>query len=266
MLGNSSPFPLSVRNLDQRVGNARIKDFLNMRADRDYALERHDFNRSITADVTNTWTVANGGTATTWAALAAAGGWIRGITGTTTASAGLQMYQPTKYWTGTSGAGCAFLYKATVVEGLTIEMGFVDALPSINSTVVNNATTPTFNTSVDVAMFLYQHTSGNSTAAPDRVGLYTNNSSAATAQKSVQTIATLGAAPGPVAATEHFVAIELVGTTVMCWIGGQDEPLKLTSAITAANGVLPFFSVKGANSTSKNVDIDTIWTWSGRLG
>lgn len=266
MLGNSNPFPLSVRNLDQRVGNARIKDFLYARADRDYAFERHDFNRSITADVTNTWTVANGGTATTWAARAEAGGWIRGITGTTTASAGLQMYQPTKYWTGTSVAGCAFLYKATVVEGLTIEMGFVDALPGINNTVINSDTAaPTFNTSVDVAMFLYRHATA-ATLAPNSVGLYAANSSAATTQRSLATVATLGAAPGPVAATEHFVAIELVGTTVLCWIGGLDEPLKLTSAITAANGVLPFFSVKGNNSTSKNVDIDTIWTWSGRLG
>lgn len=265
MLGNSNAFPLSVANLNRREGNARAKDFLQMLMSRDYAVERYDFNVKA-IDTTNTWTTACGATTTDWAVLAAAGGWIRGVTGTTTATAGLQLYQPQKYWTGTSVAGAAFLWKANVVQGVTVEMGFADALPAVSTTVINNATTPTFNTSVDVAMFLYQHT-GNATAVPDRVGLYVNNSSAATAQKGLASIATLGANPGPVAATSHFVAIEIQGTNVQLWIGDQTDPVAhLTDAITAANGVLPFFSVKGNNSTSKNVDLDTVWTWSGRLG
>lgn len=265
MLGNTNPFPLSVRNMDQRLGNARIKDLIAMKvADRDYSVDKYDFNIKA-LDTTNVWTVAAGGTATTWAVRAEAGGWIRGVTGTTTACAALQIYQPQKYWTGTAIAGAAFLWRSDVVQGLTIEMGFVDALPAINTTVINNATTPTFNTSVDVAMVLYQH-SGNATAAPDRVGLYAANSSAATTQKSVITISTLGDKPGPAAATEHFVAIEVNGTGVYAFLGDRVEPLQLSAAVTAANGMVPFFAVKGSNSTSKNVDLDTVWTWSGRLG
>ena len=265
MLGNTNPFPLSVRNLDQRVGNARIKDFLYMLAARDYSVDIYDFNIKA-LDTTNIWSVAAGGGATTWAVRAEAGGWIRGVTGVTTACAGLQIYQPQKYWTGTSKAGVAFLWRSNVVQGVTCEMGFVDALPAINTTVINDPTAvATFNTAVDVAMFLYRQ-AGNATAAPDQVGLYAANSSAATTQRSLQTTATLGAKPGPVADTEHFVAIEIDGTTVKCWIGDSEKPLVLSAAITAANGVLPFFAVKGNNSTSKNVDLDTIATWSGRLG
>jgi hypothetical protein len=42
--------------------------------------------------------------------------------------------------------------------------------------------------------------------------------------------------------------------------------VKSSRAITAANGMVPFFAVKGNNSTSKNVDLDAVFTWSGRLG
>lgn len=264
MRGNLNPFPLSDKFIESTGMRGRKFDLLSFRASRNLSLECDDFNYKA-INTTHTYTACSGGTATAWAVQAAAGGWIMGDTGVTTACAALQLYRPTKYWTGSAKAGMAVLWKSDVVEGVTVEIGFVDALPAINTTVINNATTPTFNTSVDVAMFLYQHT-GNATAAPNRVGLYAANSSAATAQKSVVTIGAVGGAPGPAAATEHFVAIELIGTTVYCWIGDGGVPLKLTSAITAANGVIPFISVKGANSTAKQVSIDAIWTWSGRLG
>lgn len=262
--GNDNPLPLSDAFLSRFASEGYRKDFLKQIARRSRSFECYDFNIKA-LDTTNTWTVAAGGTATTWTVRPEAGGWIRGVTGTTTASAALQIYQPQKYWTGTSKGGVAFLWRSDVVQGVTYEMGFVDALPAINTTVINNATTPTYNTSVDVAMFLYQHT-GNATAAPDRVGLYTNNSSSGTAQKNVLTVANLGDKPGPAAATEHFVAIELAGTNVLCWIGDSPTPLTIASGVTAANGMIPFFSVKGNNSTSKSCDIDAIFTWSGRLG
>lgn len=265
MFGNRNPFPRSDRFIESFQPKGRRYDLLRAQAGRNRSFEHYDFNIKA-LDATNQWTVAAGGTATTWAVRAEAGGWIRGVTGTTTASAGLQISIPQKYWTGTSGAGMACLYRSNVVEGVTIEIGFVDALPSVNTTVGNSYTTPTFNTSVDVAMFVYQH-AGNATAAPDRVGLYTNNSSSGVGQKSVLTVAALGDKPGPAAATEHFVAVEVVGTTAMLWMGNGDSPVAtLTSAVTAANGLIPFVSVKGNNSTSKNVDIDAIFTWSGRLG
>ena len=258
-------FPFSRRNLQRFAQYGFEYEYNEKDAIRDVSFQTYDFTRSVAADITNTWTVAAGGTATSWAALAEAGGWVRGVTGTTTASAGLQMYAPAKMWTGAANCGMAVLYRPSVVEGITFEMGFVNALPSVNSTVVNNATTPTFNTSVDVAMMLYQH-AGNATALPDRVGLYTNNSSSGTAQKSVLTLASLGAKTGPAAATPHMMAIEIVGTTVSLWMGDAPAPITLTSAVTAANGLIPFISVKGTNSTSKNFDVDMISVWSGRLG
>lgn len=263
MLGTLSPFPVSDAFLRRFTGKGARYEHMAMRAGRNRSFDAYDFNIKA-LDTTNTWTVAAGGTATTWTVRPEAGGWIRGVTGATTASAGLQISIPQKYWTGASNAGVAFLWRSDVVQGVTYEMGFVDALPSINTTVINNATTPTYNTAADVAMFLYHH-AGNSTAAPDRVGLYVNNSSAGTAQKSVLTVSTLGDKPGPAAATEHFVALEVIGTTVYCWIGDSTAPLMLTNAVTAANGMIPFFSVKGNNSTSKNIDLDAIFTWSGRL-
>ena len=262
--GNDSPFPRSDSFLSRFAQRGYELDFLKSIAGRSRSFEVYDFNIKA-LDTTNVWTVAAGGTATTWAVRAEAGGWIRGVTGTTTACAALQIYQPQKYWTGTSKGGVAFLWRSDVVQGVTYEIVFVDALPAINTTVINDATAPTFNTSVDVAMFLYQHT-GNATAAPNRVGLYAANSSAGTAQKELLTISTLGDTPGPAAATEHFVAIELDGTTVKCWVGARNQPLVLHSAVTAANGMVPFFAVKGANSTSKNADLDAIFTWSDRLG
>jgi hypothetical protein len=265
MFGNSDGFPLSDAYLESVNPKNKLYDILAARNVRSRSFEVYDFNIKA-LDTTNVWTVAAGGTATTWAVRAEAGGWIRGVTGTTTASAALQIYQPQKYWTGTAKAGVAFLWRSDVVQGVTYEMGFVNALPAINTTVINSDTaTPTFNTSVDVAMFLYRH-AGNATAAPDSVGLYAANSSASTTQRTLATVATLGASPGPAADTEHFVALEVIGTTVYCWIGNSPTPLKLTSAVTAANGLVPFFSVKGNNSTSKNADIDAIVTWSGRLG
>lgn len=265
MFNNDNGFALSDRFIDKAfAGRGFKKDVYRSLAIRSRSFDQYDFNVKA-LDTTNIWTVAAGGTATTWAVRAEAGGWIRGVTGTTTASAGLQLSIPQKYWTGASNAGVGFLYKASVVEGITFEMGFVDALPSVNTTVVNSATTPTYNTSVDAAFFLYQHT-GNATAVPDRVGLYTNNSSAATGQKSVLTVASLGAAPGPAANTEHFVWLEVNGTTVQLFIGDMETPTAtLTNAVTSANGLIPFVSVKGNNSTSKNFDIDMIATWSGRL-
>lgn len=265
MFGNNNPFPLSDPFLKRFTTDGWRQDFLKAKASRSRSFECYDFNVKA-LDTTNIWTVAAGATATTWAVQAEAGGWIRGVTGTTTATAGLQISIPQKYWTGTSVGGVAFLYRANVVQGVTLEMGFADALPSVNTTVINDPTAAaTFNTAVDVAMFLYRH-AGNATAAPDQVGLYAANSSASTTARSLQTVATLGARPGPAAATEHFVAIEVSGTTVKLWMGDAERPITLTAAVTAANGMIPFFSVKGNNSTSKNVDIDAIFTWSGRLG
>ncbi len=264
MLRNNTAFPLSYAQLDQQLGNERPKNILNFLAARSVMYEKYDFTVKA-LDTTNVWTVASGATATGWTVRAEAGGWIRGVLGTTIATSGLQLSIPQKYWTGTSTAGVAFLWRSDVVQGVQYEMGFADALPAVNTTVVNNSTSPSFNTAVDVAAFAYIH-AGNATAVPDRVGLYVNNSSAATAQKAVYTIPTLGATPGPAANTEHFVAIEIQGSAVSCWIGDQSDPVVLSSAITAANGLIPFFSAKSTNSTSKNIDLDAIFTWSGRLG
>jgi hypothetical protein len=256
MLVNSNEFPLSVRNLRKFTGKGPRYEFMAMLATRDYSVMVHDFNRSITADVTNTWTVAAGATATTWAAVAGAGGWVRGVSGTTAATSGLQMFGPTSYWTGTSVAGFAIIWRPSVITETRFEMGFVNAMPAVNTSIVNSLVTPTFNTAATAALYVFDHTGSTTTS-----GLYTKGSGAA-ADKQVLTTGL------PVAATPHFAAVEVNGANVTCWAGTGNAMVRATKAggVTAADALVPAFSHKKSDTTTSNVDVDCIITWSGRLG
>lgn len=253
MFGNRNKFPLS----DAFIGlfqssNGYEKDFLKARATTSRSFECFDFNVKA-LDTTNQWTVAAGATATTWAVRGEAGGWIRGVSGTTAATSGLQLSIPTSYWMGTSNCGIAFRWRPSVITETRFEMGFVNALPSVNTTVVNSLATPTFNTTATAAMYVFDHTGSTTTA-----GLYTDGSGVA-AQKAAVTTGL------PVAATSHFVAIEVIGQTVLLWVGDSPTPVaSLTGAVTAADALIPAFSHKKSNTTTSNVDIDTIWVWGGR--
>lgn len=248
-------FPLSEKQLRKMGGLGYRFDFLKMLAVRDTALQVSDFDIKA-LDTTNQWTVAAGATATTWAVRAEAGGWIRGVLGTTAATSGLQISKPQKYWTPSAGAGVAILYRPSAITEIRLEMGFADALPAVNTNIVNSLTTPTFNTVASGAVFAFDHTGSTTTS-----GLYTIGTSGAAAAKVATTTRR------PVAATPHFVAIEMVGTTAWLYCGDDDGITATAIAgVTAADGMIPFLSCKKSDTTASNVDIDMIATWSGRLG
>lgn len=253
MASGQEPFALARQQLKRIGGKSPLRDFLDYLAVRDVSLEVFDFNIKA-LDTTNVWTVGAGATATTWAVRAEAGGWIRGVTGTTAATSGLQLSIPQKYWTGTSKAGMAILYRLSSVSEIRFEAGFVDALPSVNTTVVNNMSTPTFNTTASAALWMFDHTGSTTTS-----GLYTDGSGVG-AQKAATTT------NRPAAATSHFVAIQTDGQTAMMWAGDSPQPVaSLTSALTAADGLIPVVSVKKSDTNSANVDIDAIILWSERV-
>lgn len=252
--GNDSPFPLSDAFISRfKSSRGWELDFLKARASKSRSFEHYDFNIKA-LDTTNVWSVAAGASATTWAVLAAAGGWIRGVSGATAATSGLQLSMPTSYWTGAANAGFAILYRLSVITETRVEMGFVNALPAVNTPIVNSLVTPTFNTAATGALWVYDNASAVTTS-----GLYTIGSAAA-AQKVATTT------QRPVAATTHFAAIEVIGQTVTLWLGDVSAPMAtLTLGVTAADALIPVFSHKKSDTTTSNVDIDTIWTWSGRI-
>ena len=247
-------FPRS-RKMIQRIGGASpLRNFLDLLAVRDVSMDAYDFNIKA-LDTTNIWTVAAGATATTWAVRGEAGGWIRGVTGTTAATSGLQLSIPTSYWTGTSNAGMAILYRLSSINEIRFEAGFVDALPAVNTTIVNNITTPTYNTAATAVLWMYDHTGSTTTT-----GLYTKGSGVAAAKVATTT-------RRPVAATEHFVVLQTRGQQIEMTCG-DDTQITATAAtaITAADALIPVVSVKKSDTNSANVDIDAIIVWSDRLG
>jgi len=249
MFGNSFNFPLSTKNLKRLAGGSPERDFLKMLASRNIALEKHDFNRSLTADVTNTWSVGASSTATTWAVLAEPGGWLRGVTGASVATGGLQLYGANKFWNGTRGAGIAALIRLSAVTEIRAEIGFADVAPAAATNLVN-LPSAAFNSAVSAAVYLYDHTGSTTTSGLYTIGTSNAYGAVATTTNRFSSAAVL------------FVALEINGTGVQLWLGdGARAITGAVSAFTAANGVVPFLGFT-TSSGSKNVDIDTIWTWT----
>ena len=259
MPGRSLPPAFSRATLRKVMGKTSpLFEFLDFNALRDVQFDKWDFNIKA-LDTTNQWTVAAGATATTWAVNASVGGWLRGVTGTTASTSGLQLSIPQKYWKGDNNAGMACLFRTSAIEELRIEIGFADALPSVNTTVVNSLTTPSYNTATDAALYVYDHT-GTATT----MGLYTAGTGHTAAKQAFT-------APAPVADTPFFVAVQLLGNRAYLFVKSGAGPIVSANAgttnyIEGGNGVLPIVSLKGSDTTSKNFDIDFICTWSERLG
>ena len=249
--GNDSPFPLSDAFLSRFTPpRSYHADFMKARPSRTRAFETYDFNVKA-LDTTNQWTIAATSTATTWAVLAEPGGWIRGVTGASVATGALQIQAPQKYWNGTTGAGMAALIRLSAVTNIRVEMGFADVLPAVGTTAVNTAS-GSFNSIAAGAVYLYDDGVSASTAT---TGLYTIGSSTAFASVATTTNRFQSAAT-------LFVAMEISGRNVNLWVGDGAAPLvSVTNGVTAADGILPFIMAKTA-SGSKNVDIDTLWTWT----
>lgn len=255
MLGNTNPFPLSQRNMNARLGNDLVRDILAMRNTRDYQYTVYDFDIKA-LDTTNVWTVAAGAGATTWAARAEAGGWLRGVTGTSSGVSGLQLSLPNKYWTPASVCGMAVLVRLSDISEVKLTAGFADALPSVNTTIINSNVTPTFNTATAGAMAHYHH-SGTTTIT----GLYTIGTTVAAAKVATTTYR-------PTNSVAYFIVVECNGSSAYMFMGDNgNNPLAVaTSALASADGLIPFVEAQNLDANSTNVDIDFFATWSGRLG
>lgn len=203
----------------------------------------------------SSWTIpAAGATATTWAITLAASGLLRGITGTTAATSGLKMNTPA-VWLPTSNMGCEVRYRTSDITENRIEIGFVNAMPTINVNMVNSLVTPTFTTTVDAALFVYDNASAATTS-----GLYTVDSTAVTgiAQKVLTTT------NRPVNATFQTIRLTLQGAIASLWVDGVKLAV-LSAAIKPAATCQFVISTKASSTTSQNLDIDYVRVWEDRV-
>lgn len=254
--GNDSPIPFYDDQIKRWSQRGWMLDFLKAQAwgTRQYTV--HDFTGIIAGDVTGKWTVAASSTATTWAPLAEPGGWIRGVTGTSVATAALQIYGANKQWNGTLGAGFATRIRLSAVTDIRVEQGFVDVAPAAAVHVVNVASAA-FNSVTTGAVYMFD----NGTAASSTLTrLYSIGVS--TAIQSVTTTTNQYAS-----GTSLEVAMEIIGTTVKLWLGpptGMPTAV-IHSAFVASDSWVPFLGIKGLGA-SKNVDVDYLVTWTnGRV-
>lgn len=251
MFGTTSPFPFLDKFVESYITpKGRKYDlFANHPFTRSRQITKHEFDSSVAADVTNKWTISATSTTTTWAVLAEPGGWIRGVTGASVATGGLQIYNPNKFWNGTKGAGFASLIRLSAVTEVRVEQGYGDVVPANSVTAVNLASA-SFNSITTGAVYLYDHTGSTTTSGLYTVGVSTAFQSVATTTNRYASAVTL------------FVAMEINGTTVNLWLGDGENPVaKITSAFVATEAWLPFVQIK-TSSGSKNLDIDTLWTWT----
>jgi hypothetical protein len=252
--GNDSPLPLHDDVLKRWAQRGYMMDFLKARASVSRSFEVHDFTNSTAGDITNKWTAVASSTATTWAVLAEAGGWQRGVTGASVATGAVGLNGISKFWTGTSGAGFASLIRLSAVTEIRLEQGFADVLPAAGTKMVNLAS-QAFASTVNAAVYLYDHTGSTTTSGLYTIGTSVAYSAVATTTNRYDSAATL------------FVAVEVDGTTAKVWVGPPSGgPLAVKhSALTATTGMVPFFLATTA-SGSKNVDVDCLWTWTlGRV-
>lgn len=249
---------LSEKKLREMGGLGLRYDFLRLLALRDVTPPFGSDFMIKALDTTNVWTIGASSTSTTWAKLAAAGGFLRGVTGTSIATGALQIQASDKYWTGTSYGLMACLFKVDDITDVRIECGFADVLPAVGTTVVNSLTSHTFNSVVQTASFVYDHVT--SSASVTTTGLYTIGTSVA--GSSVQTTTYR-----PSAATNYLVVVEIDEGNAFLYTGDYTEPLAVArSKISPGTGMFPYFAIKNTAGASKTVDLDFLYAWSGRLG
>src|SRR5690242_14994040 len=161
------------------VGGSDSKEFafLQQLARRNVFWKHDDFDRKA-IDSTNQWTLATGATATAFAVSATPGddGWIRGFAGTTAATSGLQL-STTATLTAGNNPRFEIRWQTSVITEARYEIGFVNALPSVNTNIGNNLSTPSFNASTQVAIWLRDDASSTITA-----GKYTKGTSVTAAK------------------------------------------------------------------------------------
>jgi hypothetical protein len=247
-----SGYPLSDAELSKKMGKNPLYEFLRFSS-----RDRVHFYDDFLGDTINldNYVLATGATATAFAHAAHASGIVQGASGTTAATSGLQIYTPAM-WYGDQYAGCEVRFRASVVTETRLECGFVDALPSVNTAVGNNLSTPSYNTAADVAIYLYNDASATKTS-----GFYTDG----TAIAPVKTATTTGR---PTANTFITVRIQLIGNQGYMWVDGKLLAAHNTAGTDYIEGgtALRFFlDHKKSDTTDSNVEIDYIRCWQARL-
>ena len=255
MAGNTllplAGYPLSRQQLARRIGTKDpIFKFLEYQALKDAVFYKDDFDY-VALDA-NRWVVTTkGSTATEWAVSAGLNGRILGVGGTTAASSGLQFLSPIACFSGDKNAGFEIRYQIDDITECRLEMGFVNAFPSINSPCVNNLSTPTFTTTTNAAIYCYNHTGSTTTSGLYCIGTATVGAANKTATTTKR----------PVNNTSQVVRIQMIGNTVHMWIDGV-----YMAAATMEGGDAMKFGVnfKGNSTNDHNWLVDYIAHWVDR--
>lgn len=237
-------FPFELSRLPVSRGSALL-EFLRGVKSFDRVVDWDDFTEDTLAAITDRFDVAAGATATTWALTAVEDGALLGVTGTTAATSGLQLYTPALF-TGARNAEAWIRVKTSDITELRLEFGLVDALPSVNTPCVNSLTTPTFSTVADGALYVYNHTGSTTTT-----GLYAIDSTASTgdAEKSATTTRRL------VNDTYQIIGVKLIGGTAHLVVDGE-YLTSIASAVKSTTALRAALSIKNNSTTSQDITVD----------
>ncbi len=259
-LGQGRPgrgYPLSYNRL-RRVLNAdeTLRDWLSWQAIKDVVTFQEDFvGKAI--DTTFTWALANGAgsAAVAFAVNVQQGGVIRGTTGTSNDNTASQSIASPKQWSGAKYAMCEWRFAPiTTIEGVLIEVGFTDVVPSNTLPVVNVLATPTINASVaDAVILLYDKTT---TTTTNEVATIAENAPGLTPAKYTYT-----APNAAVAATFRTARIQLQGDGFSAWLDGVPVATAqntTNAAVTGATTLCLWGYIAAHNATSKSEDIDYV--------
>ena len=253
---------MSEAELDRRMGENPLKDFLRHLATGDRIEHFNDFFRPVSdalvAATNNDHFVYTtvGATATTWAHVAHQSGIIRGVSGTTAATSGLEIHTPVMY-SGDLYCGAEIRYRTSNIVDRRIEFGFASTQPTVDTAYVNSLVTPTFNTTANAAIYEYHNASATTTT-----GLYTIGT-AITAAKTATTT------NRPVNSTFQRIRMQLIVNRVFVWVDGVPLATAHNAGTTdyIEGGTLAgmTFKVLGTSTTDANNDVDYIRTWQQRL-
>ncbi|MGH8360891.1 MAG: hypothetical protein ACRESF_25675, partial [Pseudomonas sp.] len=250
--------PLSRRELRKKMSHNPFFEWLDNYNLRDVTFFKDDFD-NVALNTTNDWNVSVGAGATTWAVLAGGeNGLLRGVHGGTAATSGLQLSRPATL-TGDRFCGMECYFQTSNVTAKRIEIGFVDVVTAVNTTIVNNLTTPTFNAGPgDAAVYVFDNT-----AATNTMGLYCLNSDGATAAKAAFT------AQLPVISTFVHVRVEVKTDSAWLWVNGQQVAsitgVGAAGAIEGGTKLLPIFNAKSGDTNTGNIDIDYVHVYADRV-
>ncbi len=201
------------------------------------------------------YVLATGATATAFAHSAHASGMIRGALGTTAATSGLQIYTPAM-WYGDQNCRMEMRLRTSSILELRVEAGFASTLPAVNTTIVNSMATPTFNTTANGSIYLYNETGGTTTT-----GLYTIGTAISAAKTATTTNRYVA---------DTFLTLRMACLTnrVKVWIDGVElvsHDTGTTNYVEGGTAMSAVVSLKANSTTDSNIDIDYIRIVQDRL-